>query len=798
MSVQPGPTEKRYAANGITTAYTIPFLLIEAGDLQVYVNGVLVTSGFTITGLGNPSSTITFTVAPSGGLLLNLNVPFQRLVDYQENGDFLASTVNRDFDRIWQALKQLLRVSTRALTLGAYDVDGAGKYRAKGNRIIDLADPVDQQDAATLGWASRFVGDLITKIQGPINNAANIFFLSPRGTATVVQDMSNSTDPNLGAGLVARAIRHINGLAELATVPGRYNGDSVRLVGEPGKVGGWLWNSTSTATADGVFVVQVSGVPTGRWVRDIQEFVSAGTEVTTGIGVSPLAESVRLQAMYKAERIRRNAGLQPWVILGPFDITAVGNTADARTTQVPMTITSAASAAALAAAGTGTQADPYIIRHKTVTFASGTPALTLNDPAATYYVRFYNVRFQGTSNGSAAINHASFGTPVAYERCAWTGGSGSADEIAIQLTSGTTQHYGCDFSGMSGQIFVGAGLTAKKVYMSNCTVRGTAKVSSTNGVFWASAAGDFTAEIYNCSFTSSHFHWHIGNGWTIKYTRVENTLIQGCAVGIGDLTYQKPGGNILSQTPLMIGSSYFKNVRFAYVAGVTQTACYGNGADAVTFEHCSFEGNVADRRLFEWRRTSNVTMLQCYFAKALGNNTAGNEVCEFWETAGLTVRECWANGAPEDCYELVTSYGNNRFIDNVADGVAGQCVDIFGVGAFDVEIDGVYGDCGDAAVLITDVDYVRVTNVFVKQNSTSALGSVVLERRNAAPGVSPKGCVITGFLSLPGGSSRGKPFAVDTTQAPVAGDVGQNFATWWENGELKTYGAATPARLTLR
>ncbi|WP_284184562.1 hypothetical protein [Pseudomonas rhodesiae] len=137
-------------------------------------------------------------------------------------------------------------------------------------------------------------------------------------------------------------------------------------------------------------------------------------------------------------------------------------------------------------------------------------------------------------------------------------------------------------------------------------------------------------------------------------------------------------------------------------------------------------------------------------------------------------------------------------IDNVADNVAGQCVDIFGVGSFDVEVDGVYGDCGDAAVLITDVDYVQVSNVFVKQTGTTALGSVVLERRNAAPGASPKGCSITGLLSLPEICSQGAPFAVDTRYAAVAGGIGSNFASWWENGELKTYGAATPARLTLR
>lgn len=601
-------------------------------------------------------------------------------------------------------------------------------------------------------------------------------------------------------GTVSHTVRHVNSQAELASVAGRYNNDTMILASTPGSVGIWVWNSTSTAAPATDYVVQVTGVNTGRWIRSTKSFVSADTEITTGIGTAPLAELWRTEAMFKAERIRRNAGCQPWVTLGPADPTLVGLTTDPRVTSAILTITSSASAAALAASGTGTAADPYVIKNRNITPSNGNPGVTLNDPAATYYVKFYNCSLAGSTNGSAFINFAAFGTKVIFERCRFAGAGGASGfvETMCQMTSGYAEFLTCLISGISGYVFLGNGLTTKTVKMTDCSVVGNANSATTNGVFWAASAGEFDVEIYRCSFTSTHFHWHVGNGWTIDYNQVQDTMIGGCAVAIGDLNYLKPGGNIYSQTPNMIRHSNFKNVRFMYTPGVTQTACYGNGADNCKFEYCSFEGNAADRRLFEWRRTSDVTVYRCYFQKPLGTNQAGNEVCEFWETAGLTVQECWTVGAPEDCYELVSSYGRNRFIDNVGDGVTGQIIDIFGVGGFDVEVDGVYGDCGDAAVLVTDVDYVRITNVFVKQNLASALGSVVLERRLAAPGVSPKGCTVTGFLSLPSVSSRGKPFAVDTTQAGQAGGIGQNFATWWENGELKTYGAATPNRLTLR
>lgn len=194
MAVPAGPTEQRYVGNGVTTIYTVPFLVIQASDLAVYIDGVKLTSGYTQTGVGNPTSSVTFSIAPANlsQILFALEVPFERLNDYQENGDFLAKTVNNDYDRIWQALKQLLRYSDRSLRLGQFDVDGQGWYRAKGNGIRDLHDPVEDQDAATRGWTDAFVADLISQVSGPINNANNVFYQFPDGTSHVVQDLAGA------------------------------------------------------------------------------------------------------------------------------------------------------------------------------------------------------------------------------------------------------------------------------------------------------------------------------------------------------------------------------------------------------------------------------------------------------------------------------------------------------------------------------------------------------------------------------------------------------------------------------
>lgn len=124
MAVQDEASFKRYAANGIATVYAIPFLLLNAADLQVVLDDVEVTAGFTVSGVGTNTGSITFDVAPSGDLLLQRVVPFERLTDYQDNGDLLADTVNRDFDRLWLAMQELRRDDSTALRTSSLEPEG--------------------------------------------------------------------------------------------------------------------------------------------------------------------------------------------------------------------------------------------------------------------------------------------------------------------------------------------------------------------------------------------------------------------------------------------------------------------------------------------------------------------------------------------------------------------------------------------------------------------------------------------------------------------------------------------------
>lgn len=100
------------------------------------------------------------------------------------------------------------------------------------------------------------------------------------GDASLRQALANSADPAQGAGLVARAIRHINSVTELQALVGKYNGEIVYLRGRSAALldvgaGLFVFDTASVATADDGTIFTASGG--GRWRRkvDAQEINSA-------------------------------------------------------------------------------------------------------------------------------------------------------------------------------------------------------------------------------------------------------------------------------------------------------------------------------------------------------------------------------------------------------------------------------------------------------------------------------------------------------------------------------------------
>lgn len=140
-----------YNANGMTTVFPFEFYIIAASDIQVSINGTVATSGYSVSGSGNVSGgDVVFLTPPDNGSMVMLErvVGTYRLTDYQDNGDLLADTVNKDFDRLWMAIQSSFIYLGLALRRPLF----GGPFNAEGYRISHGADPVDAQDFATKNY----------------------------------------------------------------------------------------------------------------------------------------------------------------------------------------------------------------------------------------------------------------------------------------------------------------------------------------------------------------------------------------------------------------------------------------------------------------------------------------------------------------------------------------------------------------------------------------------------------------------------------------------------------------------
>lgn len=114
-------TSNRIVAVGdnSTVLFNYNQLLYDETHLQVYLNGVLQTMGYTVAGVPGTGTSVTFSVAPGSGVqvLMLRVVPITQLSVYQVGGAFPAATTEKNFDLAVMALQQFDETLNRAVTL---------------------------------------------------------------------------------------------------------------------------------------------------------------------------------------------------------------------------------------------------------------------------------------------------------------------------------------------------------------------------------------------------------------------------------------------------------------------------------------------------------------------------------------------------------------------------------------------------------------------------------------------------------------------------------------------------------
>jgi hypothetical protein len=118
----------QYACDGVQTVFTYPFPILAAADLTVVLDDGTTPSGVSIAGVGaDAGGTVTLSPAPAAGRTLTLfrDMPVARTTDFQEAGEFRASAINAELDRLTMMLQQLEAQVGQAVKRAPEDADTA-------------------------------------------------------------------------------------------------------------------------------------------------------------------------------------------------------------------------------------------------------------------------------------------------------------------------------------------------------------------------------------------------------------------------------------------------------------------------------------------------------------------------------------------------------------------------------------------------------------------------------------------------------------------------------------------------
>lgn len=148
MSLSTDSNRVTATGDGVTATFYYNRLLYDATHLQVYVAGVLQTSGYTVNGVPGTATSVTFTAAPaaSAQVILLRVVPLTQLSVYQVGGAFPAATTEKNFDLAFMALQQFDEINDRAVTLPV-------------TSTLTAADIPDPADPANYGKGIKIKGD---------------------------------------------------------------------------------------------------------------------------------------------------------------------------------------------------------------------------------------------------------------------------------------------------------------------------------------------------------------------------------------------------------------------------------------------------------------------------------------------------------------------------------------------------------------------------------------------------------------------------------------------------------------
>ena len=259
----------RYTGNNSTTSYAIPFSYREAGDLTVTLAGVA-TTAYTLNAAG---TTLTFNSAPANSVAIEIRRKTSqttRLTDYADGSVLTENDLDTD--------------STQAFFMGQEAIDDANdvikpsstnfQWDATSKRIINVTDPVDNQDVATKNWISNtyLTSANLTAITTVNSNIAAISAVNTNQT-NINSVNSNSTNINTVATNMPSVTAVANDITKVVAVAN----DLAEAVSEVETVADDLNEATSEIDTVANAIVNVNAV--GNSIANVNTVAGLNTEI---------------------------------------------------------------------------------------------------------------------------------------------------------------------------------------------------------------------------------------------------------------------------------------------------------------------------------------------------------------------------------------------------------------------------------------------------------------------------------------------------------------------------------------
>lgn len=177
-----------YTGDGVTTDFAVPFGYLVGADLKVAVDGVDAAYTFLSAGVVQVSP------APASGKIVKLyreTADEARNVIFANAASLTGPQLNKSADQLFYMAQEAVDVAHSAMVLNSGDVFDAG-----GKRVVNISDPVADNDAATKGYITAQFSGAVTSVEASASAAAV--------SAAAAAVSKNGTDTNLAATLVAK------------------------------------------------------------------------------------------------------------------------------------------------------------------------------------------------------------------------------------------------------------------------------------------------------------------------------------------------------------------------------------------------------------------------------------------------------------------------------------------------------------------------------------------------------------------------------------------------------------------